>query len=168
MQGTMQVSVTTTQGLARRLEVAVPGDRVAGEVDQRLRQLARTVRLKGFRPGKVPYAVVKQQYGSQVRAEAVADLMRSTFAEAVSQEKLRPAGGPQLTPLADDPAELRYAAEFEVLPEVSIKPLDTISIERPVASVTEADIDAMLERMRSQRPVFKPVERPAAHGDRVT
>ena len=86
----MQVSLTTTSGLERRLEVAVPGERVASEVEQRLKRLSRTARLKGFRPGKVPLPVVRQQFGDQVHAEVVSDLMRSTFAEAVSQQKLRP------------------------------------------------------------------------------
>jgi FKBP-type peptidyl-prolyl cis-trans isomerase (trigger factor) len=91
--GKMQVSMTTTHGLERRLEIAVPGERVAGEVDERLKRLTRTARIKGFRPGKVPYAVVRQQFGSQVHAQTVNDLMQSTFAEAVSQQRLRPAGG---------------------------------------------------------------------------
>ena len=165
----MQVSVTTTQGLERRLEVTVPGERLAGEVDQRLRRLARTARLKGFRPGKVPYAVVKQQFGSQIQAEAVSDLMQRTFAEALDQQKLRPAGGPRIEPISTDPAsELRYAAVFEVLPEVAIKPLESLSVERPVATVTEEDVDAMLERMRTQRPNFAEVARAAGSADRVT
>lgn len=165
----MQVSLTTTSGLERRLEVAVPGERVAGEVDQRLKRLARTARIRGFRPGKVPYAVVKQQFGSQVHAEAISDLMRSTFAEAVDQEKLRPAGGPRIEPIQVDPgSELRYAAVFEVLPEVSVKPLDTIAIDRPTGTVADQDVDAMLQSMRAQRPKFTPVTRAAAEGDRVT
>jgi trigger factor len=166
---TMQVSVTTTTGLERRLEVAVPGERLAGEVDQRLKRLTRTARIRGFRPGKVPYAVVKQQFGSQVHAEAVSELMQKTFAEAVTQEKLRPVGGPRIEPLQTEPgSELRYAAVFEVLPEVSVKPLDKIQVERAVATITEQDIDAMLERMRSQRPLYTPAPRAAVSGDRVT
>jgi trigger factor len=167
--GKMQASVTTTQGLERRLEVAVPGERVAGEVDQRLKRLARTARLKGFRPGKVPYAVVRQQFGSQVHAQTVSDLMQSTFAEAVSQHRLRPAGGPRIEPIAVEPgSELRYAAIFEVLPDVTLKPLDAIAVERPSATVTDEDVDAMLESMRQQRPIFTVVERAAQDADRVT
>src|SRR6185312_2093246 len=151
------------------LEEAVPGDRVAGEVDQRLKRLARTARLKGFRPGKVPYAVVKQQFGSQVHAEAVSDLMQSTFAEAVSQQNLKPATGPRIEPIQMEPgSELRYAAVFEVLPEVAVKPLDSLTLERPVASVHDSDVDAMLERMREQRQRFSEVTRAAREGDRVT
>jgi trigger factor len=164
----MQVSVTTTQGLERRLEVAVPGERVAGEVDARLKRIARTARINGFRPGKVPYAVVRQQYGTQVHAETVSDLMQSTFAEAVSQQKLRPAGGPRIEPIAVAPGtELRYAAIFEVLPEVLLHPLDGLAVERPSAQIEEQDVDAMLESMRSQRPVFTEVTRAAQDGDRV-
>jgi trigger factor len=164
----MQVSVTTTKGLERRLEVAVPGERVAGEVDARLKRIARTARINGFRPGKVPYAVVRQQYGTQVHAETVNDLMQSSFAEAVSQQKLRPAGGPRIEPIAVAPGtELRYAAIFEILPEVMLHPLEGIAVERPTAQVGEQDIDAMLESMRSQRPVFSEVERAAQDGDRV-
>lgn len=164
----MQVSVTTTAGLERRLEVAVPGEQLAGEVDLRLKHLARTARLKGFRPGKVPYAVVKQQFGSQVHAEAVSALMQRTFAEAVSQQNLRPAAGPRIEPIQIEGSELRYAAVFEVFPEVAVKPLENVSIERPVASVQDADVDAMLERMREQRPIFSEVSRPVREGDRVT
>ncbi|HEX4025326.1 MAG TPA: trigger factor [Steroidobacteraceae bacterium] len=165
----MQVSVTTTTGLERRLEVAVPGERLAGEVDERLKRLTRTARIRGFRPGKVPYAVVKQQFGSQVHAEAVSDLMQKTFAEAVTQHKLRPVGGPRIEPIQIEPgSELRYAAVFEVLPEISLKPLDAVQIERATASISEQDVDAMLERMRTQRPVYAAVTRAAADGDRVT
>src|SRR3984893_2280102 len=103
VSGKMQASVTTTQGLERRLEVAVPGERVAGEVDQRLKRLARTARLKGFRPGKVPYAAGRRQSASQLRPERVSDVMQSTFAEAVSQHRLRPAGGPRIEPIAVEP-----------------------------------------------------------------
>jgi trigger factor len=164
----MQISVTTTKGLERRLEVAVPGERVAGEVDARLKRIARTARIKGFRPGKVPYAVVRQQFGTQVHAEAVNDLMQSTFAEAVTQQKLRPAGGPRIEPIAVAPGtELRYAAIFEILPEVTLHSLESIAVERPSAEVTEQDIDAMLESMRAQRPVFTEVERAAEDGDRA-
>jgi len=164
----MEISVTTTKGLERRLEVAVPGERVAGEVDARLKRIARTARIKGFRPGKVPYAVVRQQYGTQVHAETVHDLMQSTFAEAVSQQKLRPAGGPRIEPIAVAPGtELRYAAIFEILPEVMLHTLDGIAVEQPSAQVSEEDVDAMLESMRLQRPVFTEVQRAAQDGDRV-
>jgi trigger factor len=165
----MQVSLTATSGLERRLEVAVPATEVSTEVEQRLKSISRTARLKGFRPGKAPITVVRKQFGEQVHAEVIQDLMRSSFAQALSQEKLTPAGGPRIEPIAMGPgSELKYAAIFEVLPEIKIKPFDSMPVERPSASVTDDDINAMIESMRRQRPVFTAVERPAQATDRVT
>jgi trigger factor len=164
----MEVSLSETGGLSRRLEVAVPATEVAKEVQARLKRLSRTARLKGFRPGKAPLAVITKQFGEQVRAEVLSDLMRSSFAQAVSQENLRPAAGPRIEPITLGPeTDLKYAAHFEVLPEISINPPESLAIERPTAEVTEADIDAMVENMRAQRPVFTPVERAAHDTDRV-
>ncbi len=165
----MQVQLTATGGLERRLEVAVPATEVANEVEQRLKNISRTARLKGFRPGKAPITVVRKQFGEQVHADVVSDLIRSSFAQALSQEKLTPAGGPRIEPITMGPGtELKYAAIFEVLPEVKVQPFDSVAIERPSAEVTEADIDAMIESMRRQKPVFTAVERPAQDTDRVT
>src|SRR3979490_1363420 len=164
----MQVSLTATGGLERRLEVTVPATEVSTEVEQRLKSISRTARLKFFRPGKAPITVVRKQFGEQVHAEVVSDLMRSSFAQALSQEKLTPAGGPRIEPITMAPGtELKYAAIFEVVPEINLKPFDSIPIERPSAEVTEDDIDAMIESMRRQRPVFTAVERPAQDTDRV-
>lgn len=165
----MQVSVTATGGLERRLEVAIPAAEIDGEVAKRINKISRTARLKGFRPGKAPIAVIRQQYGEQVHGEVVSDLMRSSFSEAVAREKLNPAGGPRIEPIAVSPgSDLKYAAVFEVLPEVRLKPVAELSVEKPVASVEEADLDAMLDTLRKQRPVFNEVIRGAAANDRVT
>jgi trigger factor len=165
----MQVSVTATGGLERRLEVAVPAADVASEIEQRLKNISRTARLKGFRPGKAPITVIRKQFGDQVQAEVMTDLMRSSFTQAVTQEKLAPAGGPRIEPINMTPGgELRYAAIFEVMPEIQVKPLDSLPVERPSATVTEEDVDAMIESMRRQRPVFTDVERPSHDTDRVT
>src|SRR3954469_23309719 len=162
----MQVSMTTTGGLERRLEVAVPGDRVTTEVASRLKQLSRTARLKGFRPGKAPLAVIQKQFGEQVRTEVVSDLIRSSYSEAVSQEKVTPAGSPRIE--LQPGGDLKYTATFEVLPEIRISPVEEVAIERPSAKVEESDVDAMVESMRKQRPVFNVVERAAQDTDRVT
>ena len=131
----MQVSLTATGGLERRLEVAVPATEVASEVEQRLKQISRTARLKGFRPGKAPFTVVRKQFGDQVHAEVVSDLMRSSFAQALTQEKLTPAASPRIEPIAMGPgADLKYAAVFEVMPEIKVKPVEGIAVERPSAS----------------------------------
>jgi len=165
----MQVQLTATGGLERRLEVAIPAAQVDGEVAQRLNKISRTARLKGFRPGKAPIAVIRQQYGEQVHGEVINDLMRASFSEAVAREKLNPAGGPRIEPIAMGPgADLKYAAVFEVLPEVKLQPLSDLTIEKPVASVSDQDLDAMIDTLRKQRPVFNEVARAAAANDRVT
>ncbi len=115
----MQVSVESTGALERRMEVQVPAERIEKAVDERLQKLSRTVRLKGFRPGKVPVKVVRQQFGQQVRQEVLGDVMQSTFNEAVMQEKLTPAGGPRIEPISlDQGGDLKYRAVFEVLPQI--------------------------------------------------
>ena len=165
----MQVSLTATGGLERRLEVAIPAAQIDGEVAQRLNRISRTARLKGFRPGKAPIAVIRQQYGEQVHGEVINDLMRSSFSEAVAREKLNPAGGPRIEPIAMSPgSDLKYAAVFEVLPEIKLKPLTDLAIEKPVASVSDKDLEAMVDTLRKQRPLFNEVTRGAIATDRVT
>jgi trigger factor len=165
----MQVSVETTGALERRIEVSVPSERVEQAIEERLLRVSRTAKLKGFRPGKVPLKVVRQQFGAQVRQEVLSDLVQSTFAEAVSQQKLSPAAGPRIEPLAAGPGEdLRYRATFEVFPEIELKGVEELAVARPAAEVSEADVDAMVQNLREQRPRFDSVERAAREGDRVT
>lgn len=164
----MQVSVEATKGLERKMTVHVPAERVENEVDNRLRRLGRTVKVKGFRPGKVPFKVVKQQYGAQVREDVLQELLRQTYGEALQQEKLRPAGAPAINPVSMEPGKgLRYTATFEVYPEVELKKTEGLKIERQTADVTDADVDDMIEKMRRQRGEWQPVERGAKDGDRV-
>src|SRR5262245_36104381 len=165
----MQVSLTATGGLERRLEVAIPAAEIDGEVAKRINKISRTARLKGFRPGKSRSAVIRQQYGDQVHGEVINDLMRKSFSEAVAREKLNPAGGPRIEPIDLSPgSDLRYAAVFELLPEVRLKPVTDLTLEKPVASVGDKDLDAMLDTLRKQRPAFNEVTRGAASDDRVT
>ena len=165
----MQVSVETTGALERRIEVSVPRERIEQAIDERLKRVSRTAKLKGFRPGKVPFKVVKQQFGAQVRQEVLSDLMQSSFAEAVTQEKLNPAAGPRIEPISVGPEQdLKYRATFEVFPEIELKGVEGIAVVRPAAEVTEADVDAMVLNLREQRPRFEAVERESREGDRVT
>jgi len=165
----MQVSVEQTGALERRMEVSVPKERVEQAVDKRLQQVSRTAKLKGFRPGKAPLKVIRQQFGAQVRQEVVGDLMQSSFAEAVTQQKLSPAAGPRIEPIAIAPGEdLKYRAIFEVYPDITLKNVEGMEVVRPVAEVAEADVDAMVENLRAQRPKFDLVERESREGDRVT
>src|SRR5512134_3273729 len=156
----MQVSIETTGALERRMEVTVPRERIEQAVDERLKRVSRTAKLKGFRPGKAPLKVIRQQFGAQVRQEVLADLMQSSFAEAVSEQKLNPAAGPRIEPIAVAPGEdLKYRAIFEIFPEITLKGVDGLAVMRPVAEVTEADVDAMVQNLRQQRPRFEVVER---------
>ena len=165
----MQVSIESTGALERRMEVSVPRERVEQAIDERLKRVSRTAKLKGFRPGKVPLKVIRQQYGAQVRQEVLTDLVQSSFAEAVNQQKLSPAAGPRIEPLATSPGEdLRYRAVFEVLPEVELKEVDGLAVTRPAAEVSDSDVDAMVENLRAQRPKFVTVDRESRDSDRIT
>ncbi len=165
----MQVSVEAIGTLERRMEVQVPAERIEKAVDERLQRLSRTVRLKGFRPGKVPVKVVRQQFGDQVRQEVLGDVLQKTFTEAVQQEKLTPAGGPKIEPLnLEQGGDLKYRAVFEIVPEIELKGVEGMAISRPVVEVTPADIDAMIENLRGQRAQYALVEREARDTDRVT
>lgn len=165
----MQVTVEQKEGLERTVRVEIPASRIEEAVSERLQRLQRSVRLDGFRPGKVPQRVVRNRFGQQVRQEVLGELIQSTFQEAVTQESLQPAGQPRIEPdeAADDEGGFTYEATFEVYPELEIAPLEDMEVERPVAEVTEGDIDNMLETLRRQRQEFSTVERPAADGDRV-
>jgi len=164
----MQVSVEQNEGLERQLKVEIPGDRIDDAVQQRLQRLQKTVRLDGFRPGKVPLRVVRDRFGGQVRQEVLGELVQSTLQEALAQEELQPAGTPQIDASGEQPeAGMAYTATFEVYPEIEPAPLEDIRIEKPVAAVAEADVDGMLEKLREQRRQFEEVDRPAGQGDQV-
>ena len=164
----LQVDVETGDGLERRLRVQVPAARIDDEVELRLRNVARTAKIKGFRPGKVPVTVVRQHYGEEVRREVLQEVLQSSYSEAVSQQNLRPAGGPRIEPDSLEAGhDLTYTAIFEVYPEVRLDGLDEIQVARPVVTITDADIDGMIEKLRMQRADWCPVDRAAAEGDRV-
>lgn len=164
----MQVSVETTSGLERRMTITVPADRVDSEVNARINKTARTVRMDGFRPGKVPVAVVKKRFGASIRQEALGDLIRDCFYEAVTQEKLTPAGFPTIASVKDETnADIVFVASFEVYPDVAVGNLAAIKVERPVADITDADIDKMIDTLRSQRATWAESTAAAKDGDRL-
>lgn len=165
----MQVSVESTGGLQRRMKVELPEDQINDAVESRLKNMARTAKIKGFRQGKVPLKVVKQHYGKQVRQEVVGELIQSTFYKAVSQEKLKPAGMPSIDNLDDEAGKgFAYTASFEVYPEFEVKGLDGVAIEKPTAEVTDADVDDMLETIRKQHIEYQEVDRATQQEDRAT
>ena len=165
----MQVSVEELDGLERRMTVAVPPEKIEPEVQSRLADLAKKVRLDGFRPGKVPFKVVKRLYGSQIRQEVIGKVLESTYQEALTQVSLHPVGTPAIEPVNMKEGEnFEYSATFEILPVFEPQGVEGLKVERPVAEVTETDIDHMIETLRRQRTVWHDVERPAREGDRLT
>lgn len=165
----MQVSVEAGNGLERKITVQVPAETVEAEVNNRLDSLKNTVRLDGFRPGKVPLKVIKQKYSGTILQEVASDLMQSTFREAITQENLAPAGDPVIQ--AQDLVlgqVMEYTATFEIYPEVTLAPVTDLEIDKIDADVTEADIDNMIETLRKQKMGWADVERESADGDRVT
>ena len=164
----MQVSVETTEGLERKMTIAVPSERIENDVDLRLREAAKTMRLNGFRKGKVPYKVVKKKFGKGVRGEVIGELMSQSFYDAVSQENLKPAGQPKIEPLdTDEGKDLKFVATFEVYPEVELPDLKNIEIDKPVADVMDKDIDQMVETLREQKKSWLDVDRKAQDKDLV-
>jgi trigger factor len=166
----MQANLENVGTLERRLSVAVPMAEIDQEIDTRLKKLSRTVKMHGFRPGKVPLKVVQQQYGPQVRQEVLSDAVERSFGEAVRQQNLRVAGYPRFEPkpLSDGASDFEYSATFEVYPEIALNDISATRIERPHLEVGDAHIDRTLEVIRKQRVTYDPVERPAETGDRVT
>ncbi|MCD6060544.1 MAG: tig, partial [Moraxellaceae bacterium] len=164
----MQVSVETMSGLQRRMTITVPAARVDSEVNQRINKAARTVRMDGFRPGKVPLAVVKKRFGASIRQEALGDLIRECFYEAVTQEKLSPAGFPTIESVKDEAnADIAFVASFEIYPEVKLGNFGDIKVERPVGDISDADVDKMIDTLRRQRASWTETAEAAKDGDRL-
>jgi trigger factor len=164
----MQVSVENVGKLERKLTVKFPAERFESQVTARIAEMGRTIRLKGFRPGKVPTTVIQQRFGAQVRGEVLSDLIGSTLREAVEQEKLRPIANPAIdTTGTPENGEIAYTATFEIMPEFPVIDVSALEITRPAAEVGDADIEKMIETLRQQRRSFEVVERASAEGDFV-
>jgi trigger factor len=165
----MQISIETTAGLERRLTISVPSEAFEQKISERLGEAASRVRLPGFRPGRVPMREVRRRFGQAVRVEVAGELMQSSFALAIRQEDLNPAGQPSLEVVRMEPGgDFEFTATFEVFPLVELVNLGRAALKRPVAEIAEADIDAMIERLREQRKTWGSVARAAMEGDRVT
>lgn len=164
----MQVSLENTTSLERRMTVSLPVERLDGVVGKRLQEIARTARLKGFRPGRIPPKIIEQRFGPKVRDEVMGELIRSSFDEAVRQEHVQPAGNPDIkTEPASEDGQIVYTATFEVVPEFGTIDVTTLQFNRHVSQVEETDIDAMFETLRQQRQSWNPVDRAAQAGDLV-
>ncbi len=164
----MQVELEHTGKLERKLTVKFPADKLDQQVSERVARMGREVRLKGFRPGRVPKGVIEKRYGQQIRGEVLSELVNETFRDAVRQESLEPAAAPAINTSGEpEDGEIAYTATFEVMPELPTVDASGLTVERPVAEVTSEDVDEMIETLRKQRRTFEPVEREAADGDLV-
>tara|TARA_Y100000588_G_C14169578_1_gene888506 strand:- start:148 stop:1479 length:1332 start_codon:yes stop_codon:yes gene_type:complete len=164
----MQVSVETLNGLERKVTVSVPSDKIEEEVSLRLKNLARKVKIDGFRPGKVPMTEVKKRYSGSVLEEVARDMVQSTLFEALQKEDLVPAGYPAIEPEQIELGkEFRYNAKFEIYPEIEIKELDQDKVESVKAEVKPKDVTSMIEKLQEQHKEWVEVQRPVQEGDQV-
>ena len=163
----MEVTVESTGTLERRMRVELPIAPIEQQVDSRLKTVGRTAKIKGFRPGKVPAKVVRQRYGRQVREEVLNEVLQKSYTEAVTQENLNPAGGPKIETEDDNGKTFAFTATFEIMPEVKLKDLEKIKIEKPDVSIDDSDIDDMMLSLRKQKASWEEVDRKSADGDRV-
>ncbi|EIB99705.1 MULTISPECIES: trigger factor [Pantoea] len=165
----MQVSVETTQGLGRRITITVAADSIESAVKKELVDVARKVRIDGFRKGKVPMNIVAQRYGASVRQDVLGELMTRNFVDAIIKEKINPAGAPNYVPGEyKEGQDFTYAVEFEVYPEVELKGLENIEVEKPLVEVTDADVDTMLDTLRKQQANWIESDAAAGAEDRAT
>lgn len=165
----MQVSVETTQGLVCRLSITVPAESISQAVKKELINTAKSVRIDGFRKGKVPRNIVEQRYGTSIRQDLLGEVMQRSFIDAIVKEKINPAGRPNYLPGEYKEGEdFSFAVEFEVYPDVELKALDSIEVEKPLVEVTDADVDTMLETLRKQQATWKESDRATEVEDRVT
>ncbi|MFK8015517.1 MAG: trigger factor, partial [Gammaproteobacteria bacterium] len=151
----MQVTVEESNNLERKLRIQVPAETIEKEITERLQKVGRNVKIKGFRPGKVPPKVLRQHYGASVRREVVGEMMQNSYLQAVREQEMNPAGGPQFDP---EPLEtgkdLAYTATFEIYPDIALGNIDKLPVTRKDTKVTDGDIDDMIQKLREQRSTF--------------
>ncbi len=164
----MQVTLETTEGLGRKMHVVVPSDQVENQVSEKIKQTAKNVNLKGFRPGKVPLKEVKRRFGEGIRQEVSSEVIQSTYGEALQKESVNPAGMPKIEEVKiEEGQDLEYVAIFEVFPEVELAGFDAVNVEKLSSEVTDADVDKMVETLREQRMQYEEVDREAQDSDQV-
>ncbi|BCL75716.1 trigger factor [Jeongeupia sp. HS-3] len=165
----MQAQLETLNGLERRLSFSVPREEIGKQVDARLKRVAKTARIAGFRPGKAPLKIVAQQHGFRVQEEVLGETVERSFGLAVQEQKLQVAGYPRFEPKADaaDDGDFQFVATFEVYPEVVVGELADKEVEKPTLTISDAEIDKTIDILRKQRTRFERVERAAADEDRV-
>ncbi len=164
----MQVSVETTSGLGRKMTIQVPAQKIDVEFDKRIKDIAKQVKIDGFRPGKVPMQVIKQRYADRIKAEVAQEVMQSSLFEALKEQEITPAGMPQVEPgNVEAGQDFQYIATFEVFPEVTVEELDGAAVKQVAASVADSDVDNMLDKLRAQHKDWVVCERESQEGDKI-
>ena len=165
----MQVSVENTSAIEKRLTIQIPAEEVKSQIDARLREIGKQVKLKGFRPGRIPFSVLRQRYGPQATQEVIQQTAQASLQQAIEQESLRVATNPRLEdmPVLDNEKGLEINAIIEVFPELGSIEVADIAIDRPDASVTDDDVTEMLETLKKQRINWEDVDRKPAKGDQA-
>ena len=165
----MQSNVENLGALERRIDISIPQDQVQEEIDKRLKQLAKKVKMHGFRPGKVPLKLVAQRYGAEVHQEVLGDVLNKKFSEAVTEHNLQVVGYPRYETKQnnDSPEQYVFSAQFEIYPEIVVGDLSQLSIEKPVTQVAAENVDKTLEMIRKQHIQYQAADRAVIEGDRV-
>ena len=165
----MSLNIETTQGLERRVTITVPAETVVQAIREELKRVAKNARIDGFRKGKVPPHIIEKRFGASVRQDILGDLLQNHFFQAVIENKINLAGRPSFTvEQFEDGKELKFSATFEVYPEVELKGLENIKVEKPVVEISEADVDKMVEVLRKQQATWTETQEAAKAEDRVT
>ena len=164
----MQVSVESNSDIKRTMTIVVPQDEVDAALNKRYEEVKRTARIDGFRHGKIPMSVIKKKFGAGIKAETLSELTQNAFYKAIMEEKLNPASAPVITANDDNADGYEFSASFEIYPEITLKPVEELSISKPMADIADADIDAMIEKLRTQKSTWKEVKVKAKNGHKVT
>jgi trigger factor len=165
---TTAAATETVSALERRIDMTVVLADIEKDVDQRLKQMSRSVKMAGFRPGKVPMKMVAQQYGGQARSEAISAAVEKAYGDKVREQNLRVAGYPRIEPKADaGEGQLGFTAIFEVYPEITLNEVSGEAIEKPTLTVTDVEVDKTLDVLRKQRTTYSATDRASENGDRL-
>lgn len=165
----MQSNVENPNILERNLDISISQEKIQVEVDERLKRLAGKVKVQGFRPGKVPLKIMAQQFGAKLHQEVLGEMLQKHFQETVQQQNLRIVGAPSFAvkPSEENSTHYEFSVTFEVYPDIALKDLGVLSINRPVVKIGDKEVEKTLHVLQKQRAQYELVDRPAAPGDRV-
>ena len=153
--------------LTKNVNIGISKNALDQAINEKLITIGKKAKIKGFRPGKIPNSVLKKHYGSEAYQEAISDLLQKGYAEALNKENYKPVSSPDINPLEGDDELLKFSASFEVLPEIKLKNLDKITINKPEIDISDSDLDQMMEKLRKQKREWKKVSSKSIKGNQV-